>query len=68
MTALGITAEQCRSAFAAGDMAFYNASGCVQTQASQNLVDAKKKELATKTYLIAGGALVGVAILYFALK
>lgn len=68
-TTLGATALQCQQAFAAGDLAFYNASNCADAAGSQLIIDAKRKELNTKTYVIVGAGILAVgAVIYFSTR
>jgi len=62
---LGATAIQCQQAFAAGDMTFYNANNCNDNVGNQQLIDAKRKEINTKTYVIAGVGILAVGALIF---
>lgn len=66
---LGATALQCQQAFAAGDLAFFNANNCTDSAGNQALIDAKRKELNTKTYVLLGVGVIGVgAIIYFSTR
>lgn len=66
---LGVTALQCQQAFAAGDLTFFNANNCADSAGNQALIDAKRKELNTKTYVVIGvGAIVLGAIIYFSTR
>lgn len=62
---LGITELQCRQAFAAGDMAFFNASGCTNSAANDQLILDKRKELNTKTYVLIGAGLVATGVIIY---
>ena len=69
MDFLGITPAECKSAFAAGDMAYYNAQGCTETAAIDQLLAAKKSEINFKTWaLVGGGVLVAGIVIYLSVK
>jgi hypothetical protein len=58
-------ADQCASAFRAGDMAFYNAAGCLQSEGNTALIESKKSELDLKTWLFLGAGVVAVGTIIF---
>ena len=69
MDFLGITPVECKSAFAAGDMAYYNAQGCTETAAIDQLLAAKKSEINFKTWaLVGGGVVVAGIVIYLSVK
>lgn len=64
-----VTAIQCQQAFAAGDLAFFNANRCNDSAGNQQLIDAKRKEINTKTYVIVGAGILAVgAIIFFSTR
>lgn len=66
---LGATALECQQSFAAGDMAFFNASNCNDSAGNQAIIDAKRKELNNKTYVLLGAGVLAVgAIIYFSTR
>ncbi|HMG94366.1 MAG TPA: hypothetical protein VK589_30105 [Chryseolinea sp.] len=66
---LGATELQCHQAFAAGDMAFYNASGCAASTANDQLIAQKKSEIGMKTYVLIGVGVVATGlIIYFSTR
>lgn len=62
---VGATPEQCRNAYAAGDIAFYNASRCIDTIASAQLIESKKKSLNTQAYVLIGVAVIATGALIY---
>lgn len=62
---LGITELQCHQAFAAGDMAFFNASGCTNSAGNDQIIAQKRSELNTKTYVLIGVGLLATGVIIY---